>query len=1150
MKYLRHGAFIFLELVVLLVVITAVMLGVLLWRLSSAPVELDFLTPHLERAFESAWDGSRVEIGRTILRWEELSELVELSVQDVQVIDLTGDVAFALPELEVQLSLRALIGGTIAPTSIELSHARLVLQRSLEGDIAFGQKSEEPRFKTIQSGDSPGWLEPWLDRATAGPSPDKPLSYLTNLRILESELTVIDSLNGQAVVLPLSLVDLARIKGSLLGNVDFAIGLEPDSPALETDFVFDGDRRAVDLTVQFKRLAPPAFAPWLKSADSQEGPSDQAETGDSSGGSEGLSPVALLERLRLVLDGRVDLTIGYDGVLATSKLTLSSGSGTVALPDSSLEELSIRGLAAEARFDPEANKLTLDLSRLTVAGDEVGESDQDGGPNLAFKGALTATEGLLQGDRQVTGHLTIDRLSMAELERYWPREAVSDARAWVMENIDRANISDFTLDAALNLPKDPAGAVQLDSLSGAFRLANTRVHFLRPLPPVEEVSASVLFGPDTFSFTFDQAHLGAMKVEDGTLIISGLSIAEEEIYLDLGMRAPVLDALTLLDHPRLDLLGTLGLNPIGSAGEAAARLVFRFPLLADLGFEHLDLSANAALSGLHVPGFLGVANIDNGTVDLAVDNNGMRVAGTVAWGSTPMQIDWSESFAENPDLRTTVKALIPSIDRAGLGALGADLSPYLDGPVAATALLTLAPDHQGTLKLAANLKEATLAVPEIDWHKAPGREASLTMALQLAGDRLIGFEDLFLDAGDLTASGRGFFGDGGAIERIEFEPIAFRDHLFDRAVILLRDEDTLIEIDGGDINAAEFVYDQEDEAAPAAAPAAAPDSGPRAALTLRAKNLRRLRFGADRWLQGATVELTQRADGWHQIFVDAKVPERLRSLEAAADAEGGGGLKREGVISDAEISPSGGGAEPAETEVAAGPAPVVFDFRPAAEGGHSLVMRTGDMGGVLRALDIVDTMLGGELVVAGKSPGPLPLHSLSAEVDLRDFLLVNAPLMVRLLTVASLSGPRDLIQGSGIEFARLEGDFTLLDGVARSELFRVYGASLGLTAKGTIDFDRDLTNLVGTVVPAYAVNSILGEIPLIGPWLTGGEGEGLLAATYKMTGPITDPEVSVNALSALAPGFLRGLFIGSEVPGGAPSRALPDAQEPKRKTEE
>ncbi|MDH3596031.1 MAG: hypothetical protein OEM93_14410, partial [Rhodospirillales bacterium] len=83
-------------------------------------------------------------------------------------------------------------------------------------------------------------------------------------------------------------------------------------------------------------------------------------------------------------------------------------------------------------------------------------------------------------------------------------------------------------------------------------------------------------------------------------------------------------------------------------------------------------------------------------------------------------------------------------------------------------------------------------------------------------------------------------------------------------------------------------------------------------------------------------------------------------------------------------------------------------------------------------------------------------------------------------------------------------------------------------------------DLEGTIVPAYTFNRILGAIPILGRILTGGEGEGLFAFTYEMKGALDDPEVSVNPLSALAPGFLRGLFGGID---GDEATVYPEGRE-------
>ena len=137
---------------------------------------------------------------------------------------------------------------------------------------------------------------------------------------------------------------------------------------------------------------------------------------------------------------------------------------------------------------------------------------------------------------------------------------------------------------------------------------------------------------------------------------------------------------------------------------------------------------------------------------------------------------------------------------------------------------------------------------------------------------------------------------------------------------------------------------------------------------------------------------------------------------------------------------------------------------------------------------------------------------------------MDTPVLARLLTVASFTGLSDTLSGNGIRFDRLKGDFKLTDGVAETKLLRAYGPGLGITSQGSIDFDRAEIDLEGTIVPAYSVNQVLQKIPLVGVLLTGGEGEGLFAVLYSTSGSLTDPEVSVNPLSLLTPGFLRSVF--------------------------
>lgn len=148
----------------------------------------------------------------------------------------------------------------------------------------------------------------------------------------------------------------------------------------------------------------------------------------------------------------------------------------------------------------------------------------------------------------------------------------------------------------------------------------------------------------------------------------------------------------------------------------------------------------------------------------------------------------------------------------------------------------------------------------------------------------------------------------------------------------------------------------------------------------------------------------------------------------------------------------------------------------------------------------------------------------SGGVDVKDYRVVNAPVLAQLLNIASLTGILESLQGDGIAFSVLRFPFEMSEDVVVIRDARASGTSLGVNADGQIDLAKNEANIHGTIVPAYAINSVLGNIPIIGEVLVGGEGEGIFAATYTVRGPLDEPVMTVNPLAALAPGFLRNLF--------------------------
>jgi hypothetical protein len=194
------------------------------------------------------------------------------------------------------------------------------------------------------------------------------------------------------------------------------------------------------------------------------------------------------------------------------------------------------------------------------------------------------------------------------------------------------------------------------------------------------------------------------------------------------------------------------------------------------------------------------------------------------------------------------------------------------------------------------------------------------------------------------------------------------------------------------------------------------------------------------------------------------------------------------------------------------------------KGGRRLTASAGDAGELLRGLDLVRTMQGGRLSVQANFDDAQPDQPLSGTANIEDFRIRDAPALGKLLQAMTLYGLVEAMQGPGLGFSRLIAPFRLTDDALDLADARAFSSSLGLTAKGRIDRTAEQVDVQGTIVPAYFFNSLLGNIPLVGKLFSPERGGGVFAASYAVQGPLADPKVSVNPLTALTPGFLRGLF--------------------------
>ena len=207
-----------------------------------------------------------------------------------------------------------------------------------------------------------------------------------------------------------------------------------------------------------------------------------------------------------------------------------------------------------------------------------------------------------------------------------------------------------------------------------------------------------------------------------------------------------------------------------------------------------------------------------------------------------------------------------------------------------------------------------------------------------------------------------------------------------------------------------------------------------------------------------------------------------------------------------------------------------------------------DAGAFLHTFDFYNNMVGGDLNIEGTIDDN---DVFRGNAKISEYVIKDAPVLTRLLTVASISGVIDLLQGDGISFTTFEMPFTYADSIIVAESAKAYGPSLGITIGGHANLGAETFDFNGTLVPSYTINSLLGYIPLLGKVFVGEEGGGVLGMSYSMRGTAEDTTITVNPLSALTPGFLRnifGIFQNSENPLEEKLKAL-EAETAARQSE-
>lgn len=715
--------------------------SILAWRLARGPVEVDALTPAIERVLESA--GVNVEIADTVVTWGGPGALFGLRARGVNAFDAEDRLLASVPELGISFDLRRLLRAEMAPTRFDLVRPRIRAQRTADGEIRFDIAAPGGMVGTVpgETGGT-GLVDALLEALERPPGEGSgPLSDLREVSVSEADLRLEDEGSGRTWHAPRADLAFRRGEGGLHGSARIELVLGTGLARLGADL----RRRAADgITIVNARISD------LRPADLA--PRDPA-----------LAPLAAVS---LVMAGTA--TARFDEGFRTldASVHLRGTDGEVDLPNLYPTPIPVASVDLKARFEAAARRVVVDGLDIELGGD-LGD-DLEGGPTARLAAVLTD----LGGRRvKVDGTADLAAVPVDELDRLWPAAVSPNARKWITGNLSAGTVDHTVARLSAIVPVDDPEAAEIGRAEAEFGFTGVEVRYFEELPHVTGVDGTARLDRTRMDLDLAGGRLRDVAVGRSRVTITGLDTKDEHIDMELPLEGPLRTVLEVLDMPPLGYPKRLGFDAAGSSGRARGTVGFTFPLKKDLDIGEVVFSAKARLSEVVLDGVVPGRKVSGGTFDLTLDPEKLTAEGTASLDGVPAEVSWRENFPDDADFSTRIaaRAVLGEADRRRLGL---DTVPWVRGAVAVDAVFLIPKPGQRRVTAGFDLSRAEIDLEPLGWSKPAGVDGTAKLELAFTRDGPMRIPSFSIRAGDLSARGSMDLGAGGPPPRISLSELA------------------------------------------------------------------------------------------------------------------------------------------------------------------------------------------------------------------------------------------------------------------------------------------------------------------------------------------------------------------------------------------
>ncbi len=768
----------------------------------------------------------------------------------------------------------------------------------------------------------------------------------------------------------------------------------------------------------------------------------------------------VLHAAKFPLTGKSKLSLDMNGTIQRVNFAIDGGNGKIE-SDYFEKPLDVGVLHIEGQLSNNASDIQID--NMTA---DINKS--------AF--AASGVISLGNDDISVHGSATLGNIHAKNLHLLWPPTFSPESREWVTTNITEGKMG---AGIHVNIPFGDTAKPHLpkEDIDASATLDGAKVRYLPDHPEVTHVKGIIHADGVSLNGNIQSGDwLKDTKLSNGIIAIDDLNADNSYIKMSLDADSPAKDIVRLLSLPRLKHAEQLNLHEDAVAGSvhAHAELGFHFEVPRDEDGNPIedDITYNVTGEAKDVssPAFMHKFDIKQGSGKVTINNKELEFKGTGnVNGADASSADVRYLFTPGDDGIDTFIDVAATAPVEVLPRFGYPQFPFLKGAFGVKANLKQGKTVEQS-KADIDLTNATVTLTNFGWIKPDKEAANLELTAEKKNGAVV-FPSFRMHGKDMEARGSAELNaDFSGFKHVEMKQVHYGQNDLDSVIYEPFENGWRVDAHGKNADLSSWLGNDSEGS------------------TFSFEHFPALRLKADvgRVVLGKGRELS---DVGGDVDCDAQLCNSTNISGKTIDGK-----------------------------------PFTFRILRNPKGIRQLSLHAQSAGAFIKAAGIFDGMEGGDLTITGNYSDNGTASALKGKVDITKYTVRHAPVLAKILSLASLTGLFDTLSGNGITFDRFSAPFSLSKDVITISDAKTHGDAIGMTLEGTITFPKQALDLKGTVIPSYSLNTVLGDVPIIGNVLTGGKGQGVFAARYSISGLTKNPDVSVNPLSILTPGFLRGVF--------------------------